>query len=158
MPEPLRYSDVTPKSVYLNRRRFLGALAAPLAACAATLNDVRQGGPLHNLGNETPAPREIVGNYNNFYEFGTGKNDPARFARDWKPDPSWPLRLEGEVARPKTLNLDQVVKLAPLEERIYRLRCVEGWSYVVPWIGFPLSVLLNQVERTGKAKYVAFES
>jgi methionine sulfoxide reductase catalytic subunit len=158
MPSFPRYSDVTPKAVYLNRRRFLGALALPFAARAATLEGIRQTGPLHNLGNEKPAPRDIVSNYNNFYEFGTGKNEPSRQSRAWKPDPVWPVRLEGEVMRPKTLDLAQIMKLAPLEERIYRMRCVEGWSYVVPWIGIPLSTLLNQVERTGKAKYVAFES
>jgi len=157
----LRYSDVTPKHLYLNRRRFMGAAAAAALALpskAAPLDNVSKTGRLHNLLSDTAAPRRTVTTYNNFYEFGTGKDEPARNAPAWKPNPEWPVSLEGEVARSKVLNLDQILKLAPLEERIYRLRCVEGWSYVVPWIGIPLSALLNQVERTGKAKYVAFES
>jgi sulfoxide reductase catalytic subunit YedY len=155
-----RYSDVTPKAVYLNRRRFLAAAAGALAlpARAAKLEAVSTSGPYHNLLGDPPAPKRTVTAYNNFYEFGTGKTDPSRNAPKWTPSPEWPVRLEGEVTRPKTLSLDQIRKLAPLEERIYRLRCVEGWSYVVPWIGFPLSVLLNQVERTGNARFVAFES
>ncbi len=160
----LRYSDVTPQSLYLNRRRFLQAGAAAAAgvlarpACAAALQGASTGGRYHNLGGETPAPKNIPTSYNNFYEFGTGKSDPAKNAPNWKPDAVWPVILEGEVGKRKTLDFDQVRKLAPLEERIYRHRCVEGWSYVIPWIGFPLSALLSQVERTGNAKFVAFES
>jgi methionine sulfoxide reductase catalytic subunit len=161
----LRYSDVTSQDPYLSRRRFLnrgaaalGTLAIPLTACGEKLTRVGQSGSLHNLAGEQPSPRSTITTYNNFYEFGTGHEDPAHNARNWKPEPEWPIRLDGEVIRPKTLDLDAVMKLAPLEERIYRHRCVEGWSIVVPWIGFPLSALLNQVERTGQAKYVAFES
>lgn len=158
----LRYSDVTPKELYLNRRRFIGAAAAAAlagrASAATPLAGFDTAGRLHNLLNDTAAPRSIVTSYNNFYEFGSGKDEPVKYAQSWTPNPEWPVNLSGEVARPKTLSLDQIMKLAPLEERIYRHRCVEGWSYVVPWIGFPLSALLNQVERTGKAKFVAFES
>ena len=103
-------------------------------------------------------PQNVVTSYNNYYEFGTGKDEPAKNAPKWKPRSPWTVRIEGEVAQPKTLDLYQILKLAPLEERIYRHRCVEAWSIVVPWIGFPLSVLLNQVKPTGKAKFVAFES
>jgi sulfoxide reductase catalytic subunit YedY len=157
----LRYSDVTPTRAYLNRRKFLGAAAAAALARpaqAAALANGSKSGRLHNLMNDTPGPKATVTGYNNFYEFGTGKDEPARNAPAWRPDREWPVRLEGEVGRAKTIALDQILKLAPLEERIYRLRCVEGWSYVVPWIGIPLNALLNQVERTGNAKYVAFES
>ena len=155
-----RYSEVTPKHVYLNRRRFLAVAAAAAAfpANAAPLGNVSRTGRFHNFLNDPAAPANIVTRWNNFYEFGTGKDEPAKNAPAWKPDPEWPVNLAGEVTRGKTLAIDQILKLAPLEERIYRLRCVEGWSYVVPWIGFPLSALLNQVERTGNAKYVAFES
>jgi len=157
----LRYSDVTPKHLYLNRRKFLGAAAAAALAVSskgAALDNVSKTGRLHNLLNDMAAPRRTVTSYNNFYEFGTGKDEPSKNAPAWKPNAEWPVRLEGEVARGKTLSLNEILKLAPLEERIYRLRCVEGWSYVVPWIGIPLSSLLNQVERTGNAKYVAFDT
>jgi methionine sulfoxide reductase catalytic subunit len=153
----LRYSDVTPKAVYLSRRRFLAtALAAPLVARAATtkLSGIVKS-PLSTT--EPPTPLEDVTSYNNFYEFGTGKNEPVKLAKNFKTSP-WEVSLEGEVMKPKTLDLDAVMKLAPLEERIFRHRCVEGWSFVIPWVGFPLSALLKQVEPTSKAKYVAFQS
>jgi len=150
------YSQVTPKAVYLNRRRFLAAaLTLPIPAPAATLSAAKTA---FNAGGEKITPQKIVTTYNNFYEFGTGKDEPAKNAPKWKPASPWIVRIEGEVAQPKTLDLDQILKLAPLEERIYRHRCVEGWSIVVPWIGFPLSTLLNQVKLTGKARFVAFES
>jgi sulfoxide reductase catalytic subunit YedY len=150
------YSQVTPKEVYLNRRRFLAAaLAMPISARAASLTAAKTG---FNASGEKITPQRIVTSYNNFYEFGTGKDEPAQNAPQWKPNSPWTVRIEGEVAQPKTLDVDQILKLAPIEERIYRHRCVEGWSIVVPWIGFSLSTLLNQVKPTGKAKFVAFES
>jgi len=172
-PADLRYSDVTPKEVYLNRRRFIGAGAASLGAATlgslvlpssalatAKINDLDQKGSYHNLLADKASPKATVTGYNNFYEFGTGKEDPAQNAPKWQvPAASaWTIRIEGEVMAPKTLSLDQVMKLAPAEERIYRHRCVERWSIVVPWIGFSLSTLLKQVQPTGKAKYVAFET
>ena len=127
----------------------------PIPAAAAKLAAAKTA---FNAGGEKITPQKIVTTYNNFYEFGTGKDEPAKNAPKWKPASPWTVRIEGEVAQPKTLDLDQILKLAPLEERIYRHRCVEGWSIVVPWIGFPLSTLLKQVQPTGKAKFVAFES
>ncbi len=160
----LRHSDVTPQHLYWNRRKFLSASAATLGslalspfAGAAPLNASKTG-PLHNLGNNQLPPKNILTTYNNFYEFGTGKDEPAKNAPAWKPNPEWPVRLEGEIANPKTIGLAEILKLAPLEERIYRMRCVEGWSVVVPWIGIPLSAVLKQVQPTGNAKFVAFES
>src|SRR5215831_2030747 len=151
----LPYSAITPKQVYLNRRRFLGAglaaFAGPRIASAAPL-DARK--TAYDVNGEKITPKKDVTTYNNFYEFGTGKDEPAANAPKWKPNPAWTIRLEGEVAQPKTLDIDQILKLAPLEERIYRHRCVEAWSIVVPWIGFPLRTLLSQVQPTGKAKYV----
>ena len=162
-PHGLRYSDVTPRQVYLNRRRFLaagaasaGSLALPSARGTTRLNSLVR--TPYNVGNEKLTSHQIVTTYNNFYEFGTGKDDPAQNAPRWKLDPAWKVRIEGEVIEPMTLDLDQILKLAPLEERIYRHRCVEGWSIVVPWVGFSLSALLKQAEPTGKAKYVEFES
>ncbi len=148
---------------YLNRRDFLTAGTTALAAlgrpssalAAAKLADIAKTG--YNAGNEKITPYNVITSYNNFYEFGTRKDQPAMLARNFKTTP-WTVRLEGEVAKPKVLDLDAVMKLAPLEERAYRHRCVEGWSIVVPWVGFPLSVLLKQVDPTGKAKYAAFES
>ncbi|MEI9813025.1 MAG: protein-methionine-sulfoxide reductase catalytic subunit MsrP [Acidobacteriota bacterium] len=161
----LRYSDVTPKDVYLNRRKFLGTGAAALGslaltgteAQAAALNGVNKSGPLQNLLKDTASPKKTVTEYNNFYEFGSGKEDPAANAPSWKPNPNWTVKIEGDVKAPKTLTLADIEKLG-MEERIYRHRCVERWSIVVPWIGVPLAAVLKQVEPTGNAKFVAFES
>ena len=160
----LRYSDVTPKDLYLNRRKFigagaaaLGALALPQSGLAAPLNGVNKNGPMANLLKDTASPQKTVTTYNNYYEFGTGKDEPAMNAQTWKPNATWPVRLEGEVKAAKTMNLADIMKLG-LEERIYRHRCVERWSIVVPWIGVPLASVLKQVEPTGNAKYVAFET
>src|ERR1700733_10535196 len=157
-----RYSEVTPREAYLSRRRFLtagtlamGALASPFGARAEVrLNGVTKS-PLSS--DETATPYGAVTSYNNFYEFGTGKDEPAKLAKNLRTNP-WSVSIEGEVVKPKTLDLDAIMKLAPLEERIYRHRCVEGWSFVIPWVGFPLSALLKQVEFTPKAKFVAFQS
>src|SRR5271154_1605959 len=157
----LRYSDVTPKETYLNRRRFLASTAAALGSVAipqragadTALTTVKS--PFSTT--EKLTPLKTVAGYNNFYEFGTGKEEPREKAKNFKTSP-WSVSIEGLVAKPKTLDLDAIMKLAPLEERIYRHRCVEGWSIVVPWIGFSLSTLLKQVEPTDKAKFVAFQS
>jgi methionine sulfoxide reductase catalytic subunit len=158
-PADLRYSDVTPKQVYVNRRRFLaGSLAFGALAGAARgmkLADVKK--TSYNAGNEKVTPLEAITHYNNFYEFGTDKSDPAENSQNFRTSP-WTLKVEGEVAKPLTFDFDGLYKIAPLEERIYRHRCVEAWSIVVPWIGFPLNELLKQAEPTPKAKYVAFES
>jgi sulfoxide reductase catalytic subunit YedY len=159
----LRYSDITPKHIYLSRRRFLGAAGSGLSAMAlgslayagVKLSNVTKSA--YNVGAEAISPYKTVTEYNNFYEFGTGKDEPVKNAKNFKTTP-WSITIGGEVAQPKTLDLDAVMKLAPLEERVYRHRCVEGWSIVVPWVGFSLSALLKQVQPTGKAKYVAFES
>ena len=156
----LRYSDVTPKQVYINRRSFLaGSLAARRvrrdAARAMKLSDFKK--TSYNVGNEKITPLEAITHYNNFYEFGTDKSDPAKNAKNFRTSP-WTLKVEGEVAKPLTFDHDELFKIAPLEERIYRHRCVEAWSIVVPWIGFPLNALLKQAQPTAKAKYVAFES
>jgi sulfoxide reductase catalytic subunit YedY len=161
-PADLRNSDVTPKPLYVNRRSFLagsvalgafGALAG--TARAGKIEDFKK--TSYNAGDEKVTPLEAITHYNNFYEFGTDKEDPSKNATNFRTSP-WTLKVEGEVAKPMTFDHDALFKIAPLEERIYRHRCVEAWSIVVPWIGFPLSALLKQVEPTAKAKYVAFES
>jgi sulfoxide reductase catalytic subunit YedY len=152
-----RYSDVTPKSIYVNRRTFLAAAWATPAAVvfAGTKLSNLQKSPLSV--DEKPTGYDIITGFNNFYEFGTHKDEPAENAKNFTTSP-WAIAIDGEVAKPKTLDLDAILKLAPLEQRIARHRCVEGWSIVVPWIGFSLSALLKQVEPTSKAKYVAFQS
>jgi methionine sulfoxide reductase catalytic subunit len=154
----LRWSQVTPRSVYMSRRRLLtgaGALALARPAAAGTKLAPLAKSPFST--DETQSTYKTATSYNNFYEFGTRKEDPAAMAHTLRTRP-WTIRIEGAVAKPRTIDIDAVLKLAPLEERIYRLRCVEGWSIVVPWIGFPLNALIKQVEPTGNAKYVAFES
>ncbi len=162
----LRYSDVTPKEVYLNRRRFLttsaaaaaGALAGPYSAFgAAKLNAAKTQAPF-SVGDKISATGAVTG-YNNFYEFGTGKQDPARLAPKWKVPSPWQVQIDGPGAdKPHTIDLDALMKLAPLEERIYRHRCVEAWSIVVPWIGFSLNAVLKAANPNSKAKFVAFQS
>ena len=168
-PNEIHYSQVTPKSKYLSRRRFLTGTAAAgaiLAAGRGMLPEAQAQGGLQKLTgvvkssystDEKISSYRDATTYNNFYEFGTGKEDPAANAQDFKTNP-WSFDVEGEVAKPGTYDLDQIMNLAPLEERIYRMRCVEAWSIVVPWIGYPLNALIRQVEPTANAKYVAFES
>jgi sulfoxide reductase catalytic subunit YedY len=165
-PADLGQADVTPKPVYLNRRKFLAAapaafltarelLAPHVQALAGTKLSVASKSPFSTTEQMTSA--DVTTHYNNFYEFGTSKNEPARNAQNFRSSP-WTVSVEGDVAKPRKFSLDEILKLAPLEERIYRHRCVEGWSIVVPWIGYSLSALLNAVQPTAKAKYVAFES
>lgn len=158
---PLRYSDVTPHRLYLNRRRFLAAgsaalasLSIPVISSGAKLSGVVKG-PFST--DEKPTPLHDITHYNNFYEFGTAKEQPAELAKNFKTSP-WEVKIEGGSAKRQVLDIDAILKLAPLEERIYRHRCVEGWSIVVPWIGFPLNALIKQAEPNPKAKFVAFES
>jgi sulfoxide reductase catalytic subunit YedY len=153
----LRWSDVTPRQQYVNRRRFLASalLLGPAAAYAGA-----KLGPLKPSPVSTTEPKtsyEAATTYNNYYEFGTNKDQPAKLAHTLRTSP-WSIAVEGAVAKPRVLDLDSIRNLAPLEERIYRLRCVEGWSMVIPWIGFPLAELIRLVEPTSKAKFVAFES
>ena len=155
---PVPQSEITPESVYLNPRTLIaGALAwlpALWAAEALATPLPLKPGPFGT--DETPTPFKDVTNYNNFYEFGAGKGDPARYAGGFTPEP-WTLQVDGLVAKPRTFDLD-ALRGFPLEERVYRMRCVEAWSMVIPWVGFPLSALLDVVEPLGAAKYVAFET
>jgi sulfoxide reductase catalytic subunit YedY len=156
----LRYSQVTPKQAYLDRRQFLaGSIALATFSGARLAQATKLPGVTKSPLSTTEPPTDIkyITHYNNFYELGTDKGDPAENAARLHTSP-WSVKVEGEVAKPKILDLDAIMKIAPLEERIYRHRCVERWSIVVPWIGFSLSTLLKQVQPTGKAKYVAFET
>lgn len=163
-------SEITSEQLWLTRREWMrqtgmGALAVgatalmPGALQAASTSGNRPAlpatpNPDYRL-DDTLTPEDDIISYNNFYEFGTDKSDPARRADRMLTEP-WTVRVEGEVTRPRTFDIDELLKLAPLEERIYRLRCVEGWSMVIPWTGYSLSALLKQVEPTGNAKYVEF--
>ena len=154
-PDDVLPSEITPQRVYLNRREFmLGAAGLLLAGNASAALSTRNS-PLST--SEQPNHLLQITRYNNFYEFGTDKADPAAHGGGFRPRP-WQLRVEGEAQQPRTFDLDELMKLAPLEERIYRLRCVEGWSMVIPWAGFPLAALLQKVAPTSRAKYVSFET
>ena len=162
-PPDIPHSEITDEQVFLNRRKFIEAAAAgtALAAAGAVLPGVLKGSVLPTRPS-TPArddeeltPYDKVTSYNNFYEFGTGKDDPAERAHTLKPRP-WTVRVEGEVGKPATFDVDQLIKLFPPEERVYRLRCVEAWSMVIPWLGFRLRDLLKRVEPTSNARYVEF--
>jgi sulfoxide reductase catalytic subunit YedY len=164
-------SDITPREVYEGRRKFLAQIAASAAVgsslwematreafaqaagaakLAAKLN------PAYTTPEKQTAFKDAT-SYNNFYEFGTDKSDPGEHAHTLRTRP-WTVSIEGEVKKPFTLDIDSLIKLAPLEERIYRLRCVEGWSMVIPWVGYSLSNLVKRAEPTGNAKYIEFTS
>jgi sulfoxide reductase catalytic subunit YedY len=157
---PLKSSDITPRECYENRRHFM-QMAAGAALSALLPSSVWAGEALANVtkSSDTLAaeltPYKEVTSYNNFYEFGTSKEDPAKNAGRLITRP-WTISVEGEVNKPKVFDLDELLKLAPLEERIYRLRCVEAWSMVIPWVGYSLNELIKRVEPLGSAKYVEF--
>jgi methionine sulfoxide reductase catalytic subunit len=167
----LTYADVTPKDLYFNRRKFLKAMGLTGAAAFAgkSLLDLANPGGVLAAGKfpnpikspfsttEKETSFEDVTHYNNFYEFGIDKDAPAKNSQKFRTSP-WSVAVEGEVKTKRKFTMDEILKLAPLEERIYRHRCVEGWSIVVPWIGFSFSVIANLVQPTEKAKFVAFES
>jgi methionine sulfoxide reductase catalytic subunit len=157
----IRSSEITPKHLYLNRRRFLAGL--PVAGAALMAGRALAGARIEGVGkspfstSEKVTPFNDVTHYNNYYEFGTSKEQPADLAKTLRTSP-WTVSVEGAVNKPQLFDIGAIMKMAPLEERIYRHRCVEAWSIVVPWIGFPLSALIKQVEPTSKAKFVAFQT
>ncbi len=163
-------SEITPRTVYDGRRDFLKAAGFGLVSGAAimsgllpsashaaqiTRQKIERFGKTPYGQEETLTLYEDVTTYNNFYEFGTGKSDPAANAGLLKPHP-WTVSIEGQIKKPKTITIEELLRLAPLEERIYRMRCVEGWSMVIPWVGFPLAELIKWAEPTGNAKFVEF--
>lgn len=168
-PDDIPSSEITPKSTYLNRRAFITAAGVGLVAAAGfglrefasptqavhanTKIDGILKSPLSTT--ETITPIKDVANYNNYYEFSTDKYEPAGFAKDFKTRP-WTVSVEGLVKKKQTFDVDAILKMATPEERIYRHRCVEGWSIVVPWVGYSFSEFIKRAEPLGKAKYVEF--
>ncbi|CAN5490920.1 protein-methionine-sulfoxide reductase catalytic subunit MsrP [soil metagenome] len=151
-------NDVTDQGLYLRRRQFIAGAAGLGLAGLAGAADAR--GLAYKPGfstTETPTPKKDITTYNNFYEFGVNKEDPGENAGSLKTRP-WTVRVDGECEAPATFAIDDLIKGQKLEERIYRMRCVEGWSMVIPWVGFPLKDLIAAVKPTSKAKFVAFET
>lgn len=153
----LAYSAVTPKNIYLRRREFMLGLGALIGTgiSSRAFAEPLKAAPSPYKTDEELTPQKAVTTYNNFYEFGTDKSDPSANSGDFKPLP-WRLKIDGLVKEPREFDIADLIARMPLEERIYRMRCVEAWSMVIPWIGFPLASLLAQVEPLGSAKYVAF--
>jgi sulfoxide reductase catalytic subunit YedY len=152
-PLDIPSSEITPESVYLDRRRFLGTTIGAIAVASCN-RDEGQAQTVEDAQEEL-TPWEAVTTYNNFYEFGTGKEDPSRNAHSLQTRP-WSIAVEGHVAKPAVYDLEDFIAPHTLEDRVYRLRCVEAWSMVIPWRGFPLRNLIAHVEPTSKAKYVEF--
>jgi sulfoxide reductase catalytic subunit YedY len=169
-PEDVRSSEITSQSTYLNRRAFLGgaatlagaAVIAKVAGAKAASPDTAPTGQ-KLLGvvkgqfstNEKQTPYKDITNYNNYYEFSTDKYQPANLAKNFRTRP-WTVKVEGLLQKPKTYDIDSLLKLATLEDRVYRHRCVEGWSMVIPWVGYSFKKLMDQVQPLGSAKYVEF--
>ena len=154
----LTWADVTPEPLYLNRRALIAGGAAALALGAGAARAEEMDVPTSRFSTmEEPNSWQDITTYNNFYEFGTGKGDPARHAHRMTTDP-WPVMIDGLVERPREWSFEEIMEGMPLEERIYRLRCVEAWSMVVPWVGFELSVLLDRIDVLPEARYIAFET
>ncbi len=170
-PADIQPSEIAPRETFEDRRTLLKAagftlLSASVLGTKAVLAADTPGKAGQKIAayrktsygaGEKPTKYEDVTTYNNFYEFGTDKSDPAIHSTLFKPRP-WSISIDGEVKKPKTISIDDLMKLAPLEERIYRHRCVEAWSMVIPWVGLPLSALVKWADPTGNAKYVEFVS
>jgi sulfoxide reductase catalytic subunit YedY len=164
--QDMREAEATPERLWLRRRDFLklgaaGALSLALPASSAAGEPSGAALPVAKrlalAGGDALTPWDDVTTYNNFYELGTDKADPARNSAALRPRP-WTVTIDGEVKKPLTLDVDALWKRFPLEERVYRMRCVEAWSMVIPWVGFPLGDLVRQVEPTSRAKFVAFQT
>ena len=168
-PPDIPSSEITPEDVYVNRRRFIKVAAAGAAGLAVgpSALEALGDGPMQEIParfadmrseqDEELNPYDKVTTYNNFYEFGTGKADPARNSGNFNPSP-WTVTIDGECDKPGEYHLEDILDRETMEDRVYRLRCVEAWSMVIPWYGFPLANLINRVEPTSKANFVRFET
>ena len=151
----IKYSEITPEKIYNNRRSFIKSISIGASSIALSSLPFSSKAASDNKNNIT-SYKDIT-TYNNYYEFGTSKSDPYKNSQDFKTDP-WNISIEGEVEKPISLSMEEITEMFLSEERVYRLRCVEGWSMVIPWMGFSLSELLSKVVLTSKAKFVEFES
>ena len=151
----INYSEVTPEKIYNNRRFFIKSLGLGVSSIAMTALPLIQNAN-SNEDNKLTSYKDIT-TYNNYYEFGTAKGDPYKYAQNFKTNP-WNITIDGEVEKPIQISIEEILETFVSEERIQRLRCVEGWSMVIPWMGFSLSQLLSKVTLTSKAKFVEFES
>ena len=167
-PNDISSSEITPRDVYLNRRKFIAGMAAAGAAAVAGVKELVQPSSLAHAEakidginksafstNEKITPINSVAHYNNYYEFSTEKEEPAELAKNFRTRP-WTVTIDGDVEKKQVLDVDTIIKFAAPEERIYRHRCVEGWSIVVPWVGFSLNELIKRAQPLGKAKFVEF--
>jgi len=162
-------SEITPENLCHNRREFIKTASTVLGIAAAgtiivpgcTTSVEATGEPQAKHGQydtaEKPTSLDDIASYNNYYEFGTGKDDPARNSKNFKPKP-WTVKVEGMVKKPATYDLDELIKGLTTEDRIYRMRCVEAWSMVIPWSGFPLANLISRLEPLPSAKFVEFKT
>ena len=151
----IKYSEITPEKIYNNRRSFIKSVSIGVSSIALSSFPFASKAASDKKNNIT-SYKDIT-TYNNYYEFGTSKSDPYKNSQDFKTDP-WNISIEGEVEKPISLSMEEITEMFLSEERVYRLRCVEGWSMVIPWMGFSLSELLSKVVLTSKAKFVEFES
>ena len=150
-----RYSEITPEQIYNKRRKFIKSIG--LGVGSLSLSSIPFLNTAYSQNKTELTSYEDITNYNNYYEFGTGKKDPFKNSQEFKTKP-WSVTIEGEVDNQITLTAEEILSLFPSEERVYKLRCVEGWSMVIPWMGFSLSKLLNKVSVKNTAKFVEFES
>jgi len=158
---PIRPSEIIPEHIYNDRRKFLKSIGIGLGATALSSLAFGKVQSLNNIVgsdlsvNDEKTSFKDITTYNNYYEFGTKKTDPSEYADKLTTDP-WSVSIEGAVKKNKVLSVEDIIKLSALEERVYRLRCVEGWSMVIPWVGIPLKSLLNHISPTNNAKFVKF--
>jgi len=160
-PDDIKSSEITPEQLYVHRRDFLKAAGLLGIATAAVSTGAMSATSAH-AGQEQPfkddlTPFEDVTTYNNFYEFGTDKSEPAENAKGFRTKP-WTVRVEGMVSKPASYSIEDFIKPSKLEERVYRHRCVEGWSMVIPWMGFPMSDLIKRVQPLASAKFIEFQT
>jgi len=150
-----KHSEITPEQIYNNRRKFIKSIGLGVSSISLSTIPFLNNAYSENKTNLTTY--EDITTYNNYYEFGTGKGDPYKNSQEFITKP-WNISIEGEVEKPITLSAEEIISLYPSEERIYKLRCVEGWLMIIPWMGFSLSKLLNKVSIKSEAKFVEFES
>ena len=151
----IKYSEITPEKIFYNRRSFIKSISIGAGSIAMSSLPFTSNAMTKDRDNKTSYKN--ITTYNNYYEFGTSKSDPYKNSQNFKTSP-WNISIEGEVEKPVSLSMEEISEMYVSEERVYRLRCVEGWSMVIPWMGFSLSELLSKVVPTSKAKFVEFES